>query len=156
MIHVDIPGYGKFDLEHLVVDFNGTLALDGKPLERTKELLKALAGKLTIHVITADTFGSVTEVLRDFPCRIEILSEIDQHLQKKDYVARLGPERVVSIGNGRNDREMLKVSTLGIAVVNQEGAGIEALINADILSRSIEEALELLIYPKRLIATLRS
>lgn len=156
MIHIDIPGYRVLDLQHLVLDFNGTIALDGKPLEKTYELLNSLSEKLEIHVVTADTFGTVSRVLKDFPNRIEILSESDQHLLKKDYVIKLGADRVVSIGNGRNDREMLKVSALGIVVINQEGAGIEALMNGDILSRSVVDALELLIFPKRLIATLRS
>ena len=156
MIHIDIPGYRTFDIEHLVLDFNGTLALDGKPLENTFEMLRILSGNLDIHVITADTFGTVSEVLKEFPCHIRILSDKEQHHQKKSLVEKLGADRVVSIGNGRNDREMLKISALGIVVVNEEGAGVEALLNADILCRSITEALALLINPKRLLATLRS
>ena len=156
MIHIDIPGYRTLDLEHLVLDFNGTLALDGKPLKDTLELLKALSGKLVIHVVTADTFGSVSEVLKGFPCHLVVLSGTAQHQQKKAYVEKLGAERTVSIGNGRNDREMLKVSALGIGVINEEGAGMETLLSADILCRSIVEALELFLHPKRLVATLRS
>ena len=33
MITVNIPGYRKIELEHLVLDHNGTLACDGKLLE---------------------------------------------------------------------------------------------------------------------------
>lgn len=156
MIQVNIPGYRQLDLEHLVLDFNGTLALDGIPLKNALELLKILAEKLTIHVVTADTFGSVSDILKDCSCKIEILSETDQHLQKKAYVEKLGAAHVSAIGNGRNDREMLKVSSLGIAVINEEGAGVEAMLSADIVCRSILEALELFIHPKRLVATLRS
>lgn len=156
MIQINIPGYRQLDLEHLVLDFNGTIALDGIPLKNTFEILKILAEKLTIHVVTADTFGSVAGNLKDYPCKIKILSEADQHLQKRAYVEKLGTTRVAAIGNGRNDREMLKVSALGIAVINEEGMGMEALLSADIVCRSVLEALELFIYPKRLVATLRS
>jgi hypothetical protein len=30
MIKIDIPGYIKMEAVHLVIDFNGTLAIDGK------------------------------------------------------------------------------------------------------------------------------
>jgi soluble P-type ATPase len=156
MIKIDIPGYKQLKLEHLVLDFNGTLARDGIPLKNTLELLKILAKKLIIHVVTADTFGSVSDILKDCSCKIKILSETDQHLQKKAYVEKLGATHVTAIGNGRNDREMLKVSALGIVVINEEGAGVEALLSADIACRSVLEALELYIHPKRLVATLRS
>jgi soluble P-type ATPase len=155
-MHIDIPGYRTYDLHHLVLDFNGTLARDGVPLRYTYELLKILSEKLTIHVVTADTFGSVTEALNEFPCTITILSEFDQHLQKKAYAEKLGAQQVIAIGNGRNDREMLKIAALSIGVVNEEGAAKEVLQNVDILCRSIIDALELFIYPKRLVATLRT
>ncbi|MBR9999011.1 MAG: HAD hydrolase family protein, partial [Cyclobacteriaceae bacterium] len=136
--------------------YNGTLALDGKPLEHTADLLKKLSAELTIHVVTADTFGMVREHLSGFSCRIHVLTGQHQHIQKKSYVTELGPENVAAVGNGRNDREMLKVAALGIAVINEEGAGTEALLNAGIVVHSIHDALDLLIHPKRLIATLRS
>jgi len=52
-----IPGFGRLRLEHLVLDYNGTLALDGCPLPGVERRLKRLARWLRIHVITADTFG---------------------------------------------------------------------------------------------------
>lgn len=57
MIDIHIPGYKDFHLEHLVLDFNGTLACDGVLLEGVKDMLNALTEKVTVHVITADTFG---------------------------------------------------------------------------------------------------
>jgi hypothetical protein len=31
MINIDIPGRGPLELQHLVLDLNGTLSLDGPP-----------------------------------------------------------------------------------------------------------------------------
>ena len=72
------------------------------------------------------------------------------------YVEKLGAERCVAIGNGRNDRLMLEAAALGIAVMQQEGAAVEAMLAADIVVPDIGAALELLLHTRRLIATLRS
>jgi soluble P-type ATPase len=45
---------------------------------------------------------------------------------------------------------------LGIAVIQTEGAAVEALLAADIVLPSILPALDLLTHPLRLIATLRA
>jgi soluble P-type ATPase len=156
MIHIEIPGFGILNLKHLVLDYNGTLAVDGYPMDEVEALLTELTDRLYIHILTADTFGSAGVVLKNFPGYLEILSSKDQHIQKGTYVKKLGSRHVVSIGNGRNDRDMLKLSALGIAVVEQEGSAIDALINADIVASSIIDALKLLLFPKRLIASLRS
>ncbi len=121
-----------------------------------EEHLTAFASSLTIHILTADTFGSVREALSGIPCRLAIIPVENQTEAKLAYVAELGPESWVCIGNGRNDRLMLKAVALGIAVMQAEGAAVEALLAADILTTSILEALDLLSHPLRLTATLRS
>ncbi len=156
MIRITIPGYKTLELAHLVLDFNGTMARDGALLPGVRERLEDLAGELRIHVLTADTFGKARSVLRDLPCTLEILSAEDQATAKLAYVQRLGPASVVCIGNGRNDRLMLRGASLGIAVIQEEGAAMETLMAADIVCASITSALELLSHPLRLIATLRS
>ncbi len=57
MLKLDIPGLGILELEHLVLDYNGTLAVDGRVLAGVKPRLQRLARSLRIHVVTADTFG---------------------------------------------------------------------------------------------------
>lgn len=57
MISIKIPGFKELHLSFLVLDFNGTLATDGKIIKGVTENLNKLASKLKIHVITADTFG---------------------------------------------------------------------------------------------------
>jgi soluble P-type ATPase len=156
MIEITIPGSGKIQLEHLVLDYNGTLARDGDLLEGVAECLTALAQILTIHVITADTFGKVEAAMAGLPCTVRILPQTGQGHAKMAYVWQLDRTRVAAIGNGRNDRLMLQAAKLGIAIVGPEGASLDTLHAADVAVPHIHAALELLLHPLRLVATLRS
>ncbi|MGD9039939.1 MAG: ATPase P [Desulfobacteraceae bacterium] len=156
MIEVTIPGYKTLHLEHLVLDYNGTLAVDGELLPGVKEALKGLSEKLQVHILTADTFGKVRSQVKGIPCELSILPLENQDTGKLDYVKALGAENTVCIGNGRNDRLMLKEAGLGIAVILEEGVATETLVAADIVCTNILSALELLTNPLRLTATLRS
>ena len=155
MIKISIPGYKELHLRFLVLDFNGTLAADGKLLKGVAEKLNELAGKLEVHVITADTFGKAKAQLKGMKCKFIIIDEAEQQSQKLGYIAELGAESVVAIGNGRNDALMLKHAALGIAVIQNEGACSETLMAADVVCTNIIDALELLENPLRLKATLR-
>jgi len=157
MLEITIPGYKDFRLAHLVLDYNGTLACDGELLEGVAEALAALDEHLEVHVVTADTFGKVHSRLPDSPCTVLVLPKEQQDVAKRKYVEGLGAESVVAIGNGRNDRLMLKRAALGIAVIQEEGAAAETLLAADVVCRGILAALDLLRNPPlRLAATLRS
>ena len=156
MIQIEIPGNKKMELTHLVLDYNGTLAIDGKLIKGTGNLLGQLSEKLSIHMLTADTFGTAAKALEGINCSLEILNVSVQDVQKEKFVNGLGRERVVAIGNGRNDGLMLKSASLGIAVVQAEGAFMQTLLNADVVCVDILDALELLLVPKRLVATLRN
>lgn len=155
MIDVEIPGYTRLQLEHLVLDYNGTLAVDGHCLPGVKERLRSLAEKLTVHVITADTFGLVQAEMQDVSCQVTIMPKGNQDAGKLDYVNRLGSQHTVSIGNGRNDRLMLEACALGIAVILKEGAAAQTLMAADAVFTDVVSALEFLEKPLRMTATLR-
>ena len=156
MIEIEIPGYKTLELKHLVLDHNGTLACDGILIKGVKNCLEQLANDLKIHVLTADTFGKASSQLEGVPCGLSILPAENQDVGKLDYVKGLGCENTVCIGNGRNDRLMLKEASLGIAVVLTEGVAQETLVSADVVCTGIVSALELLLHPLRLTATLRS
>ncbi len=156
MIEITIPGYKTLKLKYLVLDHNGTLAVDGILLSGVKERLKALSADLKIHVLTADTFGKARSQLEDVPCKLSILPLDDQDTGKLAYIKKLGSERTACIGNGRNDRLMLKEAALGITVILEEGTALETLTSADVVCKDIVSALELLTHPLRLTATLRS
>jgi soluble P-type ATPase len=153
---ISIPDYGELDLKHLVMDYNGTLAIDGMLIEGVREALSELSEFISLHVLTADTFGKAKAGLKDIECMLSILGDKDQQSGKLAYVQALGVENTVSIGNGRNDQLMLKSSALGIAVILEEGASAQTLQAADIVCTSIVSALSLLSNPLRIIATLRS
>jgi soluble P-type ATPase len=156
VLRIAIPGQEHLQLSHLVLDYNGTLACDGQLVEGVQQRLVALAEKMTVYIITADTFGTVRASLEDIPCQLVILPATDpQDLEKRNFVQRLGERNTVAIGNGRNDRLMLKVSALGIAVIQQEGAAVDTLFAADVVAPDILSALDLLGHPLRLAATLR-
>jgi len=156
MIHIDIPGRNALNLEHIVLDFNGTLAVDGVLLPGVKAALNRLAGHLMVHVLTADTFGKSKAQLEGVACGLTILPPGGQDTGKRDFVEKLGADRTVAVGNGRNDRLMLAASALGIAVILGEGACGETLQAADVVCTDIIAALDLLLNPLRLVATLRS
>jgi P-type E1-E2 ATPase len=156
MIEITIPGYRKLQLVHLVLDYNGTLACDGQLLPGVAERLNTLSEQMKIHVLTADTFGSVESALSEVAGELSILAPENQDVGKLRYVEQVGSEMTVCIGNGRNDRLMLKEAALGIAVLEGEGAAVETVTAADVVAPNILAALDLLLRPLRLVATLRS
>lgn len=156
MIEVDIPGFKAIQLENLVLDFNGTLAVDGELIPGVAKRLNHLASMLTVHVVTADTFGKAAAQLEGVSCSLSVLEADEQDEAKLAYVNELGAEGTACIGNGRNDRFMLAASVLGIAVMLQEGASYLSLAAADVVCTDILSALDLLIHPLRLTATLRA
>lgn len=155
LIDITIPGYKRLVLEHLVLDLNGTVALDGEVLPGVAERLAVLSASLTIHLITADTHGRAAEIGERFGLRLLPIQAGDESGQKQAWVEYLGADRVVAIGNGVNDRGMLAAAALGIAVLGPEGLATAALQSADLVVNRIEDALDLLIRPYRLVATLR-
>ncbi|MDQ7032563.1 MAG: ATPase P [Desulfonauticus sp.] len=155
MLKLQIPGQKNLNLSHLVLDYNGTLAIDGKLISGVKERLISLARTLKIHVITADTFGNVKQELAHIPCTVYVLSSTHQDKEKMNYVKSLGSDHTLAIGNGCNDCLMLKQSALGLAVIQAEGAFSQTLLAADIITPDILSALDIIRYPLRLVATLR-
>ena len=155
MIQLEIPGFGRLRLSHLVSDYNGTLAVDGGLIPGIREKLNSLAGLLEVHIVTADTFGIARRELKGVDCHLNILEGKNHDRQKKEYVEKIGSGNVVALGNGRNDRLMLAAARIGIAVTEKEGCAIDALKAADIHVHSALDGLDLLLNPKRLTATLR-
>ncbi len=152
---VDIPGFGKIEIDHIVCDFNGTVAEDGLLVKEVVEIFKTLSKSFTIHLITADTFGSVESQAKGLPVTIKVLKSADHTAEKGEYTRSLGSERCAALGNGNNDIEMLKAAKIGIALLGGEGCSTGALLSSDIVCKSAEEALGLFLNPSRLKATLR-
>ena len=156
MIRIDIPGLDTLEIKHLVCDYTGTLSEDGELCPGIKERFTTLAENLEIHVLTADTFGKAREALADLPCTVHVFKKSPLDLQKDAYVRKLGPEHVMALGNGKNDRAMIRTARVGVVVCLKEGCALEAATAGDVLVTSACDALDLLLQPKRLTATLRN
>jgi len=155
MIELTIPGRGTIRLDHLVSDVNGTLALDGQLLEGLSRRLQLLKDRLTIHLLTADTHGQQDIIDQQLNLQAVRVEKGREAQQKAEFVANLGADHVVAIGQGANDADMLKTAQIGIGVISREGIAVDSLVAADIIVPDIFSALELLEKPIRLVATLR-
>ena len=155
MYSVDSPGFKEVKAEYLISDFTGTLSVDGALLPGVEDRLNRISEFMQVQILTADTFGKAREALEKVNCTINILTGADHDLKKEAQVKELGPEKVVALGNGNNDRKMLAAARVGIAVAEGEGCAVEAIVAANILVHRAQDALDLLLNPKRLKATLR-
>ena len=155
MIEINIPGRGTLQLEHLVSDVNGTLAVDGVLMDGLANRIASVRDRITVHLLTADTHGKQAVIDQQLNLSAAQLTGGNEQEQKRAYVEKLGSEKVIAIGQGANDAAMLKEAALGICVMSQEGAAVETLLSADIVVPSILAAFDLLDKPLRIVATLR-
>jgi len=155
MIEIKIPGRGTLQLEHLVSDVNGTLAVDGALMDGLAKRIASVRDRITIHLLTADTHGKQSVIDHQLNLTATRLTGGDEQKQKRAYVEKLGSEKVIAIGQGANDAAMLKEAALGICVMSSEGAAVETLLSADIVVPNIFAAFDLLDKPLRIVATLR-
>ena len=155
LIEINIPGQNTYRFEYLVLDLNGTISLDGNIIEGVPERLESLRSMVDISIVTADTRGRAQELGKKLHVRIHKIATGDEQAQKLKLVQHLGSGTTVSIGNGSNDAAMLKESVLGICILGPEGASSEAMAYCNLITPDINSALDLLLKPDRLIATLR-
>lgn len=155
MIEISISGRKKLQLSHVVLDVNGTLATDGVLLDGVAEKLAALREQVTVHLLTADTHGGQASIDAALGFEAHRIAPGDEPAQKARFVQDLGAVNVAAIGNGANDSAMLRTAGLGIAVLGEEGLCVDTLKAADVLVRDVHDGLDLLLKPKRLVATLR-
>lgn len=154
-MRIDVPGYGLCDIENLVLDYNGTLALQGVLIEGVKERIKELSRDVKIYIVTADTFGTVKDHVESLPVNLVIIDKKKESESKFNVVRTLGEEKTIAIGNGSNDESMLKAARMGLCVCQQEGCSVKAIMSADAMYTSILDALDSIINDEKLIATLR-
>lgn len=158
MFTLSIPGRDTLELRHLVSDVNGTLTLDGKLIPGVKESLEKLSRSFEIHLLSADTLGRLEDVQKQLGASLTSAVKLapgGEAEQKFEYIQKLGAFETVAIGQGTNDRLMLKGAALGICVLSPEGTAVETMLSADIIVPDILSALELFLSPSRLKATLR-
>lgn len=152
MIRIDIPTRGIIELQHAVFDVNGTLAVDGILIPGVLDRLHILGEQLTLHALTAGTHGNIVQLERALGFPLHIIATGEEKLR---YVEQLGPASVIAFGNGINDVGMLGLAAIGVAILAGEGVATGTLQAADVLALGPVDAINLVLHPKRLIATLR-
>ena len=155
MLNIQIPGRDALTLNHLILDYNGTIAEDGEIIGSILPRLEALSDYLSIYVITADTHGSAAKKCEGLPLQVLTFPTTEVGQIKADETKKLNGG-VVTIGNGYNDIPMSDAADLSICVIGREGCCGALLVHADVVVTSIDDALDLLLKPHRLRATLRT
>lgn len=153
---LDIPGRDQLQISNVILDFNGTIAIDGRLIEGVKEKINSLSSEFSFYVVTADTYGTVAKELGDVNCKIINLSQSVEFNNKLDVLMSLGKNETLCVGNGFNDRVVLKECVLGISLLQEEGLNIEALMASDFVCKSILDLFSCLETPNRIKATLRA
>ena len=156
MIEIQIPGReAPLCIKSLALDYNGTIARDGILLPEAAERIRKLTEKVEVYVLTADTYGTVQQQCAGLGVTIKPFPHAGAALCKEEIVRDLG-DGVCAVGNGFNDIRMFDLAALSIAVLEKEGMCAALLAHADVLVTSPADALDLLLQPDRLRATLRN
>ena len=142
-------------MKHLVLDVNGTIAMDGQLVEGVAQRLAELRRLIEVHMLTADTRGRQQAIDAQLGIVAARITPQGEAAQKASFVQNLGRESVCAIGNGANDAQMLREAKLAIAVLGEEGLAVETLNAADVVAPHVNAALDLLLHPLRLVATVR-
>lgn len=155
MLTISIPGRGDLALRHLLLDFNGTIAEDGRLAEGVAERLEVLSRSLSIYVVTADTHGTAAAACAGLPVEVLTYPTTDVGAIKRQVAERLG-DGVACMGNGYNDLQMAEACALSVCILGREGCCGALLGKSDVVVTSITDGLDLLLKPDRLLATLRT
>lgn len=155
-MEINIPGRGIINIKNLLLDYNGTIACDGKVIPSVKEKIESINKMgVKVHLVTADTHGTVRNECANMPVQIQIFDNSNAAKNKKDIVKKLEADKCVCIGNGFNDGQMFEACSISIIVIGTEGCSAKSLLKADIVCKNIEDALDLILIHNRMVPTLR-
>ena len=147
-----VPSGGELRLEHLLLDVNGTLTHRGVLIDGVEALIVRLREALDIRLVSADTFGTLDGIAQRLGVACVRAATGEDKLR---VLSECGHDRAAVIGNGANDVLVLEAAAVGFVVLGPEGASAAALRSADVVCASAADALDLLLDPKALSATLR-
>ncbi|NMA87351.1 MAG: ATPase P [Tissierellia bacterium] len=156
MIIYEIPGRENIQIDNVVFDYNGTIAVDGKLIEVIGELFEELERYANIYILTADTYGTVVEECRNIPGKVLTFPGENAGESKRNIIKKLGSNKTLVVGNGFNDILMFEEGVLSIAIMEGEGTSGKLLYHADIVSRNIIEAINIILNKNKVKATLRN
>ncbi|TCO73797.1 HAD family hydrolase [Marinisporobacter balticus] len=156
MLKLEIPGRAGVEIENVVFDYNGTLAVDGEMSQSIKEMLMKIKNNFNVYILTADTYGTVKEACKDLDVNIKTFPHENVGICKSEIVKNLGKEKTICVGNGYNDIIMIQESVISMGIIGKEGCCGKLLCHCDIVVNAIEDVFDLLLHPNRIKATLRN
>jgi soluble P-type ATPase len=154
MISIQRPGMESLELHFVLIDFEGTLAMDGRIHPKAKDKVNLLSKRVTVYILTKSSKEKVEETLKKMKAEILYMTEGDSSQQKLDVLQRLGPHQTAVIGNGFDDVQIMEQAGLGMCVIGKEGSSAEAMAKADLVVTNVLDALDFLLKPLRQKATL--
>jgi len=149
-----IPWYKKpLILDTLILDLNGTISVDGKLIVWVENKIDSLKKSWrTILLCSGDTQWTADTIAKKIGAVLYHCK--DQH-DKEKILKKNKAKHSVAIGNGNIDVKLMKKCELSIAVIQAEWCSRKAIESSDIVCTNIVDALDILLLPKRLIATMR-
>lgn len=155
MININVPGRCTYNIENIIFDYNGTIAVNGKISEATREKISLLCDMADVYVLTADTYGSAAKECEGLNLTLKTFPKDNAADYKLKIVEELGKDKTICFGNGYNDLKMFEAASISVAVLEKEGMCGALLREATILVKSIDDGINLLLNTNALIATLR-
>ncbi len=84
-MRIEIPGYKILQLDTLLLDYNGTVALDGQIPLSVRERLASLSEEFKIYILTADTHGTAAKQCQD-NLILKISFQKDISIQNRKFI----------------------------------------------------------------------
>lgn len=154
-ILLKIPQLKTINVKNIVFDYNGTIATSGQVSPEIFDQIIALTETFNVFIVTADTFDTVRKRFDATPVEVYIIDHDNGTDDKAKFIKTIGAEQTIALGNGNNDRQMLKESAIGISVLGDEGLSVKSFNASDLIVKNILDFFEMIEEPKKLIATLR-
>jgi soluble P-type ATPase len=154
MIVIQRPGQEPLEIDFILIDFEGTLAMDRRVHPKAKDKINLLSKRAKIYILFKAEKEQVMEVLKKVKAEVIRLAEGEGSQEKLSLLRQLGSDRAVAIGNGADDALMLEEAGFGICVIGKEGSSSVAMKQADVVVSDILDGLDFLLKPLRQKATL--
>lgn len=150
----NIPEVGFIEINTIVLDLNGTLAVKGKIVEGVRSRIAKLKDMgINIVLFTGDQRGNAENLCNELG--IDLKKAVSEK-EKEQFFLELDIEKAAAIGNARIDIGKFEHAKLSIATLQAEGIHTGILQHVDIIVPSINDALDLFIDSNSLEATMRA
>ncbi|MFH2144318.1 MAG: hypothetical protein ABIJ97_17960 [Bacteroidota bacterium] len=148
-----VPEVGEIEIKTLVFDLNGTISNHGKVIDGVVERMNKLKKSgFRLIMITSDQRGLGENTAESLG--IEYFHAATS-ADKEKIILALDPMTIAAFGNARVDIGMFHHARVSIACIEGEGIHTEIFKFADILVKSINDALDLFLDHDSFISTMK-